>query len=51
MMMKLDKKHPEYNFKNNKGYPTKDHLEAIEKFGILKEHIKSYGPVKKYLNK
>lgn len=51
MMYKLDKKHPEYNFKNNKGYPTKDHLEAIKKYGIIKEHRKSYGPVKKYLNK
>ena len=51
MMYKLDKKYPMYNFKNNKGYPTKDHLEAIKKFGIIKEHRKSYGPVKKYLNK
>ena len=51
MMIELDKKHPEYNFKNNKGYPTKDHLEAIKNFGILKEHRKSYGPVKNYLNK
>ena len=51
MMYKLDKKYPMYNFKNNKGYPTKDHLEAIKKYGIIKEHRKSYGPVKKYLNK
>lgn len=51
MMIELDKKHPEYNFKNNKGYPTKDHIEAIKQFGILKEHRKSYGPVKEYLNK
>jgi ribonuclease HII len=51
MMIELDKKYPQYNFKNNKGYPTKDHIEAINKFGILKEHRKSYGPVKNYLNK
>ena len=51
MMIELDKKYPQYNFKHNKGYPTKDHLEAIKKFGILKEHRKSYGPVKNYLNK
>ena len=50
MMIELDKKHPEYNFKKNKGYPTKDHLEAIKKYGILKEHRKSYGPVKEYIN-
>ena len=51
MMYELDEKYPMYNFKNNKGYPTKDHLEAINKFGIIDEHRKSYGPVKKYLNK
>ena len=50
MMIELDKKHPEYNFKSNKGYPTKDHMEAIKKYGILKEHRKSYGPVKDYIN-
>lgn len=50
MMYELDKKYPMYDFKNNKGYPTKKHLEAIEKYGILKEHRKSYGPVKKYLD-
>ncbi len=51
MMYELDEKYPMYNFKKNKGYPTKDHLEAIKKFGIIDEHRKSYGPVKKYLNK
>ena len=51
MMYELDEKYPMYNFKNNKGYPTKDHLEAIKKFGIIDEHRKSYGPVKKYLNR
>ena len=49
MMYDLDKKYPMYNFRNNKGYPTKDHLEAIKKYGIIKEHRKSYGPVKKYI--
>lgn len=49
MLYELDKKYPMYDFKNNKGYPTKKHLEAIEKYGIIKEHRKSYEPVKKYL--
>ena len=31
MLYEIDKKHPEYGFKNHKGYPTKKHLEAIEK--------------------
>ena len=46
MMDDLDKKYPMYDFKNNKGYPTKKHIEAIEKYGILKEHRKTYAPIK-----
>lgn len=46
MMDELDLKYPMYDFKHNKGYPTKKHLEALKKYGILKEHRLSYGPVK-----
>ena len=46
MMQELHKKYPFYNFKNNKGYPTKDHIKAIEEHGILKEHRKTYAPIK-----
>lgn len=49
MLYELDEKYPMYDFKNNKGYPTKKHIEAIEKYGIIAEHRKSYGPVKEYL--
>lgn len=49
MLHELDKQYPMYDFKNNKGYPTKKHLEAIEKYGIIKEHRRSYEPVKKYI--
>ena len=49
MLDELHEKYPMYDFKNNKGYPTKKHLEAIEEFGIIDEHRRSYGPVKKYL--
>lgn len=51
MLYELDEKYPMYDFKNNVGYPTKKHLEAINKYGIIKEHRKSYGPVKEYLEK
>ena len=51
MLFELDKKYPMYDFKNNVGYPTKKHLEAIEKYGIIEEHRRSYGPVKDYLAK
>ena len=51
MMDELDKKYPVYDFKNNKGYPTKKHLAAIHKYGIIEEHRKSYGPVRACLEK
>lgn len=44
-MYELDEKYPEYGYKNHKGYPTKKHLEAIEKYGITKDYRKSYKPV------
>ena len=50
-MYELDKKYPMYDFKNNVGYPTKTHLEAIDKYGIIKEHRRSYGPIKDYIEK
>ena len=51
LLYELDKKYPMYDFKNNKGYPTKEHIDAINKYGIIPEHRKSYGPVKEYLEK
>ena len=49
MMYDLDKVHPEYNFKSNKGYGTKSHLEAINKCGILKEHRKTFKPISEHI--
>ncbi len=51
MLLEMDLVHPEYDFKHNKGYPTKKHLEAIEKYGVLTEHRRSFGPVADYLAK
>lgn len=48
-MVELDKQYPEYGFKNHKGYPTKQHLQALETYGVLECHRKSYGPVQKQL--
>ena len=43
----LDKQYPQYNIRKNKGYGTKDHLEALKKFGPIKGlHRFSYGPIK-----
>ncbi len=49
IMIDLHHKYPEYNFLRNKGYPTKEHLEAINKFGILPCHRKTYRPVQEYM--
>ena len=49
MLDELHEKYPMYDFKKNKGYPTKKHLEAILEYGILPEHRRSYGPVKNYI--
>lgn len=51
MLDVLDEKYPMYDFKHNKGYPTKKHVEAISKYGIIDEHRRSYGPVKEYLER
>ena len=48
----LDKKYPEYNIKSNKGYGTKDHMEALEEYGPKRGlHRFSYKPVKSSLIK
>ena len=51
MMVELDKKYPMYDFKHNKGYGTKKHIEALYKYGPLKEHRKSFAPVSELPNK
>lgn len=48
-MLLLHQKYPQYGFDRHKGYPTKLHLEALEKYGILAEHRQSFAPVKKYI--
>lgn len=49
IMYEIDKVYPEYEFKKHKGYPTKKHLELIEKYGIIDGYRRTYGPVKKYI--
>lgn len=45
MLYEMDKEYPMYDLKNNKGYGTKKHLEAIKQYGICKYHRLSYKPV------
>ena len=51
MLYELDKEYPMYDLKNNKGYGTKKHIEAIKKYGITKYHRLSYKPVSDYKDK
>ena len=51
ILYELDKKYPEYDFKSHKGYPTKKHLELIEKYGVFDEYRKTYKPVQKIIEK
>lgn len=45
-MLAYDKEYPEYGFAKHKGYPTKQHLEALHIYGVTKIHRKSFGPVR-----
>ena len=42
LMIDLDRKYPKYDWKNNKGYPTKKHRKAILKEGITSQHRKTF---------
>lgn len=50
-MDKMDIKYPNYGFKHHKGYGTKMHMEALEKFGPCKIHRRSFEPVARSLAK
>ncbi len=41
-MRALDERYPQYGFARHKGYPTRAHYEAIERYGICEEHRKSF---------
>ena len=48
-MVELAQQYPDYGFDQHKGYPTKKHIEAIQRHGVLNEHRKSFAPVKNFL--
>jgi len=47
--MRLEREYPGYGFAKHKGYPTKDHVAALERLGPCPEHRRSFGPVAKLL--
>ena len=50
-MEKIHAEFPMYNWKRNKGYPTKEHREAIQKYGITKYHRLSFRQLPEQPNK
>lgn len=49
LMKKMALRFPQYGFDKNAGYGTKQHIEALQKYGITEEHRKSYRPIKEFL--
>ena len=43
--MRLERLYPGYGFAKHKGYPTKDHMEALARLGPCPEHRRSFAPV------
>lgn len=50
ILKEYDEKYPQYGFAHNAGYGTKEHLDAIKRFGITPIHRKSFAPVKDYIH-
>jgi ribonuclease HII len=48
-MVELDQQYPGYGLAKHKGYPTRQHIEALSALGITPIHRRSFGPVKKLL--
>ncbi len=47
LMLELDRLFPKYGFARHKGYPTRQHREALEQFGPCTEHRQSFAPVRR----
>lgn len=50
-MMRLDQLHPAFGFAQHKGYPSKAHLEALDRLGPSIHHRRSFSPVRQRLNR
>jgi ribonuclease HII len=49
LMDTLDRQYPLYNFRQNKGYPTKDHRRIIARYGPCPDHRKTFKGVKEFV--
>ena len=51
LMEELGKKYQAYDFKKNKGYPTKSHMQTLRAIGPCAQHRNSFAPVKNWNTK
>ncbi len=49
-MILLDSRYPGYGLAKHKGYPTRDHLRAIETLGVSAVHRRSFKPIRELIN-
>lgn len=49
-MHSMDTRYPGYGFAQHKGYPSRRHLEALERLGVTAIHRRSYAPVRRLLD-
>lgn len=49
LMCQLHEEYPVYSFKQNKGYGTRDHLDALKQYGATPHHRRSFSPIREML--
>ncbi len=49
MMTRLAEEYPHYGWESNAGYPTRKHMDGIQKHGITVHHRKTFAPVRNYI--
>lgn len=51
LMRQLDERYPGYGFARHMGYPTREHLAALQRLGPCSEHRRSFAPVRRLLGR
>ncbi|MEJ2465561.1 MAG: ribonuclease HII [Candidatus Thiodiazotropha sp.] len=49
-MVELDALYPGYGLARHKGYPTRQHMEALQQLGVTEIHRRSFGPVRRLIS-
>jgi len=50
-MLRLHARHPNYAFDRHKGYPTREHIVLLERFGACEIHRRTFGPVRRVIER